>query len=63
MDDKLKEMLKNYFCVFMGNPYTHKPYAMYETKEQAIFIMRYMGVLVGPLTFEEWLEEFRGPVD
>ena len=58
--DEIFELLKGYYCLFRGNPYLCTPYAIFATKEQAMFMLRISGGLTGPLTFEEWLEEFEG---
>jgi hypothetical protein len=56
--DEIFELLKGYYCLFRGNPYKCTPYAILATKERAMSMIFKSGGLSGPLTFEEWLDEF-----
>jgi len=58
--DKKLEVLKNYYCMFKGNPTKCTPYAIFATLPDAFNNIRRLKV-DGPLVFSEWLKDYQPP--
>ena len=61
MDEILLKTLKGYYCLFKGDPSRCSPFAIFATREEAQLMLEKQNGLTGPLTFEEWFNDFYPP--
>ena len=58
MDEKADDLVGGYLCVFLGDPKTHAPLAIFATDGHAEIFAKGIGSVQPVLTLRGWLSEY-----